>query len=138
MTQTDDTTPKRSATGFKRLIDATIFSIRGFKAAWRNEAAFRQEVLVVAVLVPASFWVGTTPLYKALLVLSSLLILVVELLNSAIETAIDRIGPEHHPLSARAKDMGSTAVMLILMATGLVWALAVWDRWGALLVGPNG
>ncbi len=121
---------KRSATGLQRLINATGYSIEGLKAAWRNETAFRQEVMLVLVLLPAAFWLGTTMIQRALLVLTIVLILIVELLNSAIEAVVDRIGVEEHPLSAQAKNMGSAAVLLILISTALVWGLAAWQRWG--------
>lgn len=121
---------KRSATGIQRLIDATGYSIQGLKAAWRNEAAFRQECVAVLIFLPVAFWLGTTLTQKAILVFSLLMILVVELLNSAIETVVDRIGPEHHEFSGRAKDLGSASVMLVLVAAALVWVLIAWQRWG--------
>jgi diacylglycerol kinase (ATP) len=120
----------KRATGMRRLIDATSYSAMGLKAAWHNEAAFRQEVALVIVLIPAGFWLGTTGTQRALLIFSSLLILIVELLNSAIEAAIDRIGPEIHPLSEQAKNMGSAAVLMSLIAAALVWGLVAWERWG--------
>jgi diacylglycerol kinase (ATP) len=113
----------------KRLLLATVYSARGLRAAFRNEAAFRQEVLMVLVLLPIAFWLGETALQKALLAFTLLLVLVVELLNSAIETVVDRIGTQDHPLSGQAKDMGSAAVLLSLMATALVWGIVAWQRW---------
>lgn len=120
---------KRSRTGLIRLVDATRYSFRGIASAWKNEAAFRQEVAIIVPLLPLSFWIGTTATQRALLILSGLLILAVELINSAIEAAIDRIGPERHPLSGQAKDMGSAALLLSLLAGVCVWGLIVWDRW---------
>lgn len=125
---------KKGASGLQRLLNATRYSMRGLKTAWHGEAAFRQEVLLVVVLLPAAFWLGTSALQKGLLVFSLLMILVVELLNSAIETAIDRIGPEEHRLSGYAKDMGSAAVLVILAATAATWALVAWERWSSRLL----
>lgn len=116
--------------GLGRLIRATGHSIEGLKAAWRNEAAFRQELCMALVLVPAAFWMGVTAVQRALLIFSVLAVLIVELLNSAIESAIDRIGPERHDLSGRAKNLGSAAVMVSLIAAAAVWALVAWERWG--------
>ena len=118
------------ATGLKRLINAAGYSIQGLKAAWQHEAAFRQEILLVVIALPAAFWLGTTWLQRAVLIFALLQILIVELLNSAIETAIDRIGLEHHELSGRAKNLGSAAVMLSLTLAAVVWALVAWERWG--------
>lgn len=115
--------------GLARLWHATIYSISGLRAAWRNEAAFRQECVLAVVLLPAAFWVGGNGLQIALLVLSVLLVLIVELLNSAIEAVVDRISRDHHDLSGRAKDMGSAAVMLSLLLLGITWGGVIWDRW---------
>lgn len=109
-------------------MDASVYSFEGLKAAWCNEAAFRQELLLSLVLLPAAFWLGSDMLRRALLVFSILLILVVELLNSAIESVVDRIGPEAHPLSGQAKNMGSAAVLISLIAAALVWGLVAWER----------
>jgi len=120
---------KRSRSGWQRLWDATGYSLQGFKAAWQNEAAFRQETVLVALLLPAAFWIGGTMTQRSLLIFSLLLVLVVELLNSAIETAIDRIGLERHALSGQAKNLGSAAVMTSLLAMAVVWGLVAWERW---------
>lgn len=114
---------KYSRTGWRRIRDATGFSIKGLLAAWRNEAAFRQELCLVLVMLPAAFWIGTTKAERALLVFSILQVLIVELLNSAIETTIDRIGTERNDLSGRAKDIGSAAVMVSLIAAAVVWGI---------------
>jgi len=119
---------KYSRTGWRRLLDATAFSIKGLHAAWRNEAAFRQESSVVLILLPTAVWLGETFTQRALLIFSLLLVLMVELLNSAVETAIDRIGEEPHELSGRAKDLGSAAVMISLLAAGIVWGLVAIER----------
>lgn len=120
---------RKSKTGLQRLIDATVYSMQGLKAAWRNEAAFRQELLLMLILLPAAFWLGTDMIRRALLIFASLLILAIELLNSAIESAVDRIGPEKHPLSGQAKNMGSAAVLISLIAAASVWGLVAWERW---------
>ena len=119
---------KSTTNGLNRLWRATGYSIEGLKAAWRNEAAFRQECWAMAVLLPAAFFLGSDALERALLIFSLLLILVVELINSALESAIDRIGPERHELSGRAKNLGSAAVMLSLIAAAVVWGLMAFGR----------
>ena len=98
-------------------------SLLGLAAAWRHEVAFRLEVLAVAVLAPVGFWLGQTSVEKALLIGSLLVVLVVELLNSALEAALDRISLEDHPLIGRAKDLGSAAVFLALVNAAAVWLL---------------
>jgi diacylglycerol kinase (ATP) len=115
-------------TGFRRLVNATFFSFAGLRAAWRNEAAFRQECALAAVLTPAAFWVGQTAVERSLLVGTCWLVLVVELLNSAVEAVVDRVGTDHHKLSGRAKDLGSAAVFVSLALTALVWGLILWER----------
>lgn len=119
---------KTTTNGLNRLWRATGYSIQGLKAAWRHEAAFRQECWAVAVLLPAAFFLGSDALERALLIFSLLLILVVELINSALESAIDRIGPERHALSGRAKNLGSAAVMVCLIAAAVVWGLIAFGR----------
>lgn len=112
-------------TGLKRLILATGYSRDGLLAAWRHEAAFRQELLLLVVLGPLGLWLGTGGVEKALLVGSLLLVLIVELLNSAIEAVVDRTGAERHELSGRAKDLGSAAVLISLLLVALVWWLVL-------------
>lgn len=107
--------------GVKRILNACYFSAAGFKAVWTHEEAFRQEVLLFLVTTPLAIWLGRTPIEKLLLIGSVVLVLLVELLNSAIEAIVDRVGLEHHELSGRAKDIGSAAVML-----SLVWAAITW------------
>lgn len=119
--------PQKFRTGLSRIWHATGYSIAGIRAGW-DEPAFRQEVLASIVLVPAAFWVGRTWVEVALLVGSVLLVMIVELLNTGIETAIDRIGPEWNQLSKRAKDMGSAAVLLSLLLCGGMWVAALAGR----------
>jgi len=114
---------KPGATGLTRIRNATRYSWQGLRSAFRHESAFRQELLLAGVLIPAAFRVGSTAVELALLIGSVLLVLVVELLNSAIEAVVDRIGSEFHDLSGRAKDLGSAAVMLSLLLAGVVWGL---------------
>jgi diacylglycerol kinase (ATP) len=115
-------------TGIRRVVHATFFSLAGLRAAWVNEAAFRQECMVAVLLVPAAFWLGRSGVERALLAGSCLLVLIVELLNSAIEAAVDRIGTDRHLLAARAKDMGSAAVLVSLCLVALIWTLVAWER----------
>ncbi len=112
---------KPGNTGIRRLIRATRFSSQGLAHAWRHEAAFRQEIALAVVLTPAAFWLGQTVLERAMLISVLLLLLIVELLNSAIEAAVDRHGDEQHELSGRAKDLGSAAVFVALVLVGVVW-----------------
>ena len=117
-------TPGRGKTGLRRLLAATRYSLNGLAAAL-GEPAFRQELLLAAVLIPAGLFFGGSGVERALLVGSVLLVLVVELLNSAIESAVDRISAEMHELSGRAKDLGSAAVMLSLVNLALTWVLVL-------------
>ena len=109
--------------GLRRIILATRYSVQGLVAAVKGEAAFRQELALAIVLVPLGIWLGEDGTQRALLAGSVLLVLMVELLNSAVEAAVDRISEERHPLAKRAKDLGSAAVMLSLAAAALVWLL---------------
>ncbi|PKQ83075.1 diacylglycerol kinase [Aeromonas sobria] len=116
---------KPGATGVTRIINATGYSMKGLKSAWINEAAFRQELMLILLLMPLAFWVGDTLNQILLLVVISWLVVIVEILNSAIEAVVDRIGTEHHELSGRAKDLGSAAVFIALALNGLVWGALV-------------
>ena len=116
---------KTTSLGFKRLINAFRFSMQGFKAAYAGEEAFRQEVAVFLIAVPLAFWLGETALEIALLIGSIILVLVVELINSAIEAVVDRFGGEMHVLSGQAKDMGSSAVLLISINALIIWIAVV-------------
>jgi diacylglycerol kinase (ATP) len=119
---------KPGNTGIKRVIRATRFSAQGFLHAWRHEAAFRQELGAGVIMTPVAIWLGPTAYERLLLIACLLLVLMVELLNSAIEAAIDRVGEEHHELSGRAKDLGSAAVFVSLTLVVLVWAAVAWKR----------
>jgi diacylglycerol kinase (ATP) len=119
--------PQKERRGINRVWHATGYSMAGLRAGW-GEIAFRQEALAALVLLPVSFWLGSTWVETALLSGSVIALMVVELLNTAIETAIDRIGPEWHDLSKRAKDMGSAAVLLSLVFCAGVWGTAIFQR----------
>lgn len=111
----------QGVTGIRRIINAIGFSYAGLISAFKNEAAFRQELLLVAILVPVACWLDQGIVEKVLLISSLLLVLIVELINSAIESAIDRIGIKQHELSARAKDIASAAVFLALLNAFFIW-----------------
>ena len=118
---------KPGTTGLQRIINATRYSMLGFRAAYRNEAAFRQELLLVACAVLAAAFLADTLLQWLLLVGTGLSVLIVELLNSAIEAVVDHASPEWHELAGRAKDMGSAAVFTSLMLMALTWGVVVWE-----------
>jgi diacylglycerol kinase (ATP) len=120
--------PFKGKTGVQRLINAARYSLEGLAAAARHENAFRQELLLAAVLVPLGLWLGHDGVERALLVGSMLMVLVVELLNSAVEATVDRVSLEDHRLAKRAKDLGSAAVMLSLATLGAVWLLVLLPR----------
>lgn len=117
--------PYKGKTGLRRLINAARYSFSGLAEAARHEDAFRQELILAAVLVPLGLWLGSNGLERALLAGSVLAVLVVELLNSAVEATVDRISLENHRLAKRAKDMGSAAVMLSLLSAAAVWLLVL-------------
>lgn len=120
--------PKPGKTGLTRIIHAFGYSMKGMRAAFKHESAFRQEVALLIVLVPVAVWLGRSSIDYILLIGSLLLVLIVELLNSAIEAVVDRIGDELHKLAGRAKDMGSAAVFISLANVFLVWGLIAYDR----------
>jgi diacylglycerol kinase (ATP) len=117
--------PYKGQTGLRRILSATRNSLEGFVAAVRHEDAFRQELIMAAVLVPVGLWLGNNGFERALLVASVLLVLVVELLNSAVEATVDRISFDNHRLAKRAKDIGSAAVMLAIATAAIVWLLVL-------------
>jgi diacylglycerol kinase (ATP) len=122
--------PHKGRTGLARILHATGYSWQGLRTAFTSESAFRQEVAIAVVLLPAAFWLGRGWVEVALLAGSVLLVMIVELLNSAVEAAIDRVSFEHHELSKRAKDFGSAAVALALLLCGGIWIAALWSRLG--------
>jgi diacylglycerol kinase (ATP) len=122
------TNPFKGHTGLDRVVRATGYSLAGLKTAYRGESAFRQEAWLAVVMLPAAFWLGRSWVEVALLAGSVLLVLIVELLNSGIEAAIDRVSFELHDLSKRAKDLASAAVFLSLVLCAAVWFTAVWSR----------
>ena len=117
--------PYKGKTGLRRILNATRYSLAGLAAAARHEDAFRQELIVVAVLAPLGWYLGAGGVQRALLIGSLVLVLVVELLNSAIEATVDRVSLEDHNLAKRAKDLGSAAVMLAIGNAAIVWLLVL-------------
>ena len=118
--------------GIKRVYNATLYSVAGIRAAYRTEAAFRQELLLCVILIPVAFWLGTSAVERALLIASCLLVLITELLNSSIEVVVDRISAEHHEMSGKAKDISSAAVFISLWTAGIIWALIGYARLSTL------
>ena len=112
--------------GLVRLWNALGYSRDGIAAAWKTEAAFREEVLLAAIAIPLAFYLGKTGADRALMVGSIVLILIVEILNSAVEAVVDKASPEKHELAKRAKDMGSAAVLLSLVNAAVIWACVLW------------
>lgn len=119
------THPQKGKTGLRRIWNALFYSLEGFRAAWRHEDAFRQEVVLAAILVPVALILPAGGFGKALMVGSVLLVLMVELLNSAVEATVDRISYENHELAKRAKDIGSAAVFVSLVNVPVTWALVL-------------
>jgi len=122
---------KTGRTGLRRIFYATIYSVQGFGHAWKHESAFRQEFALTVALVPVALWLGQSVVERALLIGTCLVVLIVELLNSAIEASVDRHGDEHHELSGRAKDLGSAAVFVSLVLVVLVWGAVAYQRFFA-------
>jgi len=121
---------KPGNTGITRIIKAFGFSMKGFRAAWQHEAAFRQELMLTVVLTPLAFVISETTMQLALLLLTLFVVLITEILNSAVEAVVDRVSDEQHKLAGRAKDMGSAAVFLSLSMTAVVWGLVIFERYG--------
>ena len=115
----------KGKSGFRRVVNATRYSLAGLAAAARHEAAFRLEILLAVVLIPCAWFFGANGMQRALLIGSVLLVLIVELVNAAIEAVVDRISLDHHELAGRAKDLGSAAVMLSLVNVAVVWLLVL-------------
>lgn len=120
---------KPGKTGLARIIDAFKYSLQGLKATWKHEAAFRQEVVMVVLLLPAAFFIGTNVPEIILLVLTLGLVLICELANSALEAVVDRFGGEQHELSGRAKDIGSAIVLVSLVLAVFTWAMIIYQNW---------
>ena len=116
---------KPGATGIKRIIDAAGYSMRGLVAAFKHESAFRQELGLAVILAPVAIYLGQTNIERSILIACLLLVLIVELLNSAIEAIVDRVGHEHHELSGQAKDIGSAAVFVSLANVVVVWGIII-------------
>ena len=112
----------------RRLIKAFGYSIAGLKAAWQNEEAFRIEVLIIIFVIPAGWWLGTNGIQRALLIGIYFIVLITELINSAIEAVVDCIGKDPHILAGRAKDLGSAAVLVSLTACIVVWGIIIYER----------
>ncbi|WP_281350998.1 diacylglycerol kinase [Budvicia diplopodorum] len=119
---------KQQAVGMTRIIRAAGYSLAGLKAAWKNEAAFRQESLLCLVATVLAIWLDVSSIERLMLIGCVVLVVIVELLNSAIEAVVDRIGYEHHELSGRAKDIGSAAVLVALLLSAIVWAVIALPR----------
>jgi diacylglycerol kinase (ATP) len=117
--------PYKGKTGAVRLFNAFGYSLAGFQAAYKHEDAFRQEVLLAVILIPLALWLPVTLVGKALMVTSVLLVIIVELINSAIEATVDRISLENHDLAKRAKDIGSSAVLVSLINVIVVWVIVL-------------
>ena len=122
--------PQKARKGLSRVWHAAGYSLAGLRAGW-HETAFRQEAIASLILVPAAFWLGRSWVETVLLAGTVIVVMIAELLNTGIETAIDRIGPEWHALSKRAKDMGSAAVLLSLLLCAATWAMAIYERFAA-------
>ncbi|MCU7799610.1 MAG: diacylglycerol kinase [gamma proteobacterium symbiont of Lucinoma myriamae] len=116
---------KPGKTGIARIIDAGGYSWLGLQAAFKHEAAFRQELFLMIILLPAAIWLGESGLESALMIAVLFIVLIAEILNSAVEAVVDRFGPEHHELAGRAKDMGSATVFLALANVAIVWILVL-------------
>ncbi|HEY0561993.1 MAG TPA: diacylglycerol kinase [Methylophilus sp.] len=117
--------PFKGKTGLRRLVNAFGYSLDGFKAAFKYEDAFRQEVYLAVILIPLALYLTAEPLHRALMIGSVLLVLMVELLNSAVEAVVDRVSVERHELAKRAKDIGSAAVFIALTNVVVIWALLI-------------
>ena len=117
---------KPQASGLRKLVNSTRYSFQGIVAAWRNEEAFRLECVLFVLLAPLALLVGENLTHKLLLLLSLALVLLAELINTALESVVDRVGEEHHPLAGQAKDLGSAAVFVTLSIVAMVWLPSLW------------
>ena len=121
---------KPGKTGIARIIDAFGYSMKGFAAVWKYEAAFRQEVALAIILIPTAFWLAQTHIELILLISSVFWVLMAELANSSVEAVVDRTGSERHELSGRAKDIGSALVFMSLFLLAIVWGIVAFNRFG--------
>jgi diacylglycerol kinase (ATP) len=119
---------EKKDTLIRHIMNAFVYTFAGLKAVWKNELAFRTEAVVILILLPAGIWLGRSAVEWALLIASCLLILITELLNSALEAVVDRIGPQRHELSKRAKDMGSAAAFISMITAAVVWGMIAFGR----------
>ena len=119
---------KPGRTGPARILDAYKYSLKGLRAAWRHEEAFRQESMLALIMLPVAIWLGTNASQRSILIITVVLVVIVELINSAIEAVVDRISTSHHPLSGQAKDIGSAAVMLSLLLCASCWTMIAVER----------
>ena len=117
-----------NVTGFQRIVNAAGYSWQGLRAAWQHEAAFRQEAVAAVIAVIVACWLDIDAISRVLMIGSVVLVIIIEIVNSAIEAVIDRIGEERHPLSGRAKDMGSAAVLLAILLALFVWITLLWSH----------
>ncbi|NIY49507.1 diacylglycerol kinase [Cedecea colo] len=115
--------------GFTRIIKAAGYSWKGLRAAWINEAAFRQEGVAAVIAIAVACWLDVDPIIRILLIGSVVLVMIVEILNSAIEALVDRVGTDYHELSGRAKDMGSAAVLIAIILAVFTWVTLLWQHW---------
>ena len=118
---------KTGVTGIKRIINAFGYSMKGLRAAFKHESAFRQETALLIILLPIAFLLGQNIVVYSILIGSLMLVIIVELLNSAVEAVVDRVGDEHHNLAGRAKDIGSAAVFVALVNVGVIWSMYVFQ-----------
>jgi diacylglycerol kinase (ATP) len=119
---------KPGRSGASRILDAYKYSLKGLRAAWECEEAFRQESMLAMVMLPMAFWLGTNATERMLLIITVMIVIITELINSALEAVVDRISTEHHKLSGQAKDIGSAAVMLSMLLCLLCWTMIAWQR----------
>ena len=119
---------KPGNTGITRIIRAFGFSMKGLRASWKHESAFRQETMLAIILAPLAFWLARTPAELMILLMTLFVVVITEVLNSAVEAVVDRVSEDHHKLAGRAKDMGSAAVFLSLTMTVVIWGVLLFDR----------
>ena len=119
---------KPGRTGPARILHASKYSLKGLRAAWRHEEAFRQESMLALIMLPGALWLGTNASQRSVLIATVIIVVIVELINSAIEAVVDRISTDHHPLSGQAKDIGSAAVMLSLLLCISCWGMIAAER----------